>query len=53
MARRPGINSHVGTIHRFKIHAFASKCLIEGMDELSYTLSLSDEIARFEANRQP
>ena len=41
-----------GSSHDFEIDAFAKKCLIEGMDELAYTLSLSDEIARFEANRQ-
>ncbi|MDE2515533.1 MAG: 3-isopropylmalate dehydratase small subunit [Rhodospirillales bacterium] len=37
-----------GSQHGFEIDPFAKTCLIEGLDELSYTLSLTDEIAAFE-----
>jgi 3-isopropylmalate/(R)-2-methylmalate dehydratase small subunit len=37
-----------GTLHRFDVDAFSKHCLLSGLDELDYTLSLSDRIAEFE-----
>ena len=38
-----------GTEHAFQIDAFAKHCLIEGLDEISYTLTLLPAIEAFEA----
>jgi 3-isopropylmalate/(R)-2-methylmalate dehydratase small subunit len=35
----------------FPIDAFAQRCLVEGLDELGYLLSLAPRIAEFEARR--
>jgi len=37
-----------GTIHRFAIDPFSRHCLLQGLDELDYTLSQLDRIAEFE-----
>ena len=37
-----------GTEHPFAIDAFTKHCLLNGLDELDYTLSRADEIADFE-----
>jgi 3-isopropylmalate/(R)-2-methylmalate dehydratase small subunit len=37
-----------GTAHGFDIDPFGKHCLLEGLDELDYTLSLADRIAEFE-----
>ncbi|ARP83817.1 3-isopropylmalate dehydratase small subunit [Bordetella genomosp. 8] len=37
-----------GATYSFQIDAFPKQCLLEGMDELDYTLTLSDRIADFE-----
>lgn len=37
-----------GTVHRFEIDPFTKHCLLEGMDELAFTLGHEDEIAAFE-----
>jgi 3-isopropylmalate/(R)-2-methylmalate dehydratase small subunit len=37
-----------GTIHPFEIDPFARKCLLEGIDEMSFTLSHHEDIAAFE-----
>jgi 3-isopropylmalate/(R)-2-methylmalate dehydratase small subunit len=37
-----------GTAHGFDIDPFAKHCLLSGLDELDYTLSLADRIAEFE-----
>lgn len=37
-----------GSTHPFQINAFSRQCLLEGMDEIDYTLTLSDRIADFE-----
>ena len=37
-----------GGVHRFEIDPFAKHCLLEGLDELGFTLGLEDEIAAFE-----
>jgi 3-isopropylmalate/(R)-2-methylmalate dehydratase small subunit len=39
--------------HRFEIAPFAKKCLLEGLDEIDFTLSQADRIARFEKSYQP
>lgn len=38
--------------HRFEIDAFSKKCLIEGMDQLSYLLSFMGQIGTFEKERE-
>jgi 3-isopropylmalate/(R)-2-methylmalate dehydratase small subunit len=40
-----------GVIHGFAIDSFAKDCLINGLDELDYTLSRMPEIAAFERQR--
>jgi 3-isopropylmalate/(R)-2-methylmalate dehydratase small subunit len=37
-----------GDAHRFEIEPFPKRCLLEGLDELAYTLAHLDEIADFE-----
>ena len=37
-----------GTVHGFDIDPFARRCLLEGLDELSFTLDHAEEIAAFE-----
>jgi len=37
-----------GSRHRFDVDAFAKHCLVNGIDELSYTLGQADLIDRFE-----
>ena len=37
-----------GTAVEFPIDAFSKKCLIDGVDQLGYLLSFSDQIARYE-----
>jgi 3-isopropylmalate/(R)-2-methylmalate dehydratase small subunit len=37
-----------GEVHSFEVDPFAKHCLLNGLDELDYTLSRSDEIAAFE-----
>lgn len=38
-----------GASHRFDVDAFAKECLLNGLDELGYTLAQADEIDAFEA----
>jgi 3-isopropylmalate/(R)-2-methylmalate dehydratase small subunit len=37
-----------GTIHHFEIDPFSKHCLLNGIDELEYTLSQADQITAFE-----
>lgn len=37
-----------GTVHAFEVDALAKHCLLEGLDEISYTLSLLPEIEAYE-----
>ncbi|MGB3287917.1 MAG: 3-isopropylmalate dehydratase small subunit [Burkholderiaceae bacterium] len=37
-----------GAVHGFEIDAFSKKCLIEGLNELDYTLQKADQITAFE-----
>jgi 3-isopropylmalate/(R)-2-methylmalate dehydratase small subunit len=37
-----------GAEHSFDIDPFAKECLLKGLDEIGYTLSLTEEIAAFE-----
>jgi 3-isopropylmalate/(R)-2-methylmalate dehydratase small subunit len=37
-----------GATHAFQIDAFSRQCLLQGMDEMDYTLTLADRIAAFE-----
>jgi 3-isopropylmalate/(R)-2-methylmalate dehydratase small subunit len=37
-----------GTVHSFEIDAFSKHCLLNGIDELDYTLSQKDKIDAFE-----
>ena len=38
-----------GTVHRFDVDPFVKRCLVEGLDEIGYTLTLIDRIEAFEA----
>jgi 3-isopropylmalate/(R)-2-methylmalate dehydratase small subunit len=40
-----------GKSHRFDIDAYRKRCLLEGLDELAFTLSQRDAIAAFEQSR--
>jgi 3-isopropylmalate/(R)-2-methylmalate dehydratase small subunit len=40
-----------GETHRFDIDPFAKRCLLEGLDEIGYTLTLLDKVREFEARR--
>jgi 3-isopropylmalate/(R)-2-methylmalate dehydratase small subunit len=42
-----------GETYPFDIDAFAKHCLVEGLDELSYTMTLLPEIRAYEARRAP
>jgi 3-isopropylmalate/(R)-2-methylmalate dehydratase small subunit len=37
-----------GSVHRFEINAFWRHCMLEGLDELAYTLSLEEHITAYE-----
>lgn len=37
-----------GTVHAFEIDPFAKHCLLEGVDEIAFTLGHEEEIAAFE-----
>ena len=43
------VTSPTRTIYRFDIDPYVKQCLLRGIDELDYTLSLAHEIAAFEA----
>lgn len=38
-----------GTTHRFDVDPFVKRCLLEGLDEIAYTLTMVDRIEAFEA----
>jgi 3-isopropylmalate/(R)-2-methylmalate dehydratase small subunit len=40
-----------GAVHPFDVDAFAKRCLLEGLDEIGYTLTLLDRVRAFEAGR--
>jgi 3-isopropylmalate/(R)-2-methylmalate dehydratase small subunit len=42
-----------GTRHGFEIDLFAKQCLLKGIDELAYTLSLLPQIEKFETEPRP
>ena len=46
------VTSPSGEVHYFEIDPFSRHCLREGLDEVSYTLSLEDKIAAFEKGRK-
>ena len=37
-----------GTVHRFEIDPFAKRSLLEGLDELAFTMTHEEDIAAFE-----
>jgi 3-isopropylmalate/(R)-2-methylmalate dehydratase small subunit len=43
----------VNGAHKFDIAPFAKKCLLEGLDEIDFTLSQAERIAAFEKSYQP
>lgn len=43
----------VNDLHRFEIAPFAKKCLLEGLDEIDFTLSHAGRIADFEKSYRP
>lgn len=42
------VTSAAGIVHPFEIDAFTRHCLLEGVDELAFTLSHAEDIAAFE-----
>jgi 3-isopropylmalate/(R)-2-methylmalate dehydratase small subunit len=46
-------NQTVNNTHRFEIAPFAKKCLLEGLDEIDFTLTHGAQIADFEKRYQP
>ena len=40
-----------GAVHPFEVDPFAKRCLLEGLDEIGYTLTLLDQVRAFEARR--
>ena len=43
------VRTPAGAVHRFDVDPFARHCLLEGIDEISYTLSLLPAIEAYEA----
>lgn len=43
------VRTPAGEVHRFDVDPFARQCLLEGVDEIGYTLSLMPEIEAYEA----
>lgn len=43
------VRTPAGAVHRFAVDPFSRHCLLEGIDEISYTLSLLPEIEAYEA----
>jgi 3-isopropylmalate/(R)-2-methylmalate dehydratase small subunit len=43
------VRTPAGAVHRFDVDPYAKHCLLEGIDEISYTLSLLPEIEAYEA----
>jgi 3-isopropylmalate/(R)-2-methylmalate dehydratase small subunit len=39
-----------GATHRFDVDPFVKQCLIEGLDEIGYTLTMLDKIEKFEVD---
>jgi 3-isopropylmalate/(R)-2-methylmalate dehydratase small subunit len=50
---RQRVTAPDGTEHAFEIDAFSKRCLLEGLDELAYTLTLLPDIERFETKATP
>jgi len=64
MARQPGmrlvvdlaaqeVRTPAGAIHRFDVDPYSKHCLLEGLDEIDYTLSLLPAIKAYEARLDP
>lgn len=45
---RQTVTAPGGAVHRFDVEPFARQCLLEGLDELDYTLTQAERIAAFE-----
>jgi 3-isopropylmalate/(R)-2-methylmalate dehydratase small subunit len=45
---RQEITAPSGTLHRFEVDPFRKQCLLEGLDEISFTLGHDADIAAFE-----
>ena len=43
------LRTPAGDVHPFPLDAFARTCLMQGVDELGYLLSRTDQIARYES----
>jgi len=59
LAQRPGAHVRVdlecqeviapsGNVHRFEVDSFRKQCLLQGLDEIAFTLGHDADIARFE-----
>lgn len=64
LARQPGmhlvvdlaaqeVRTPAGAIHRFDVDPYSKHCLLEGLDEIDYTLSLLPAIEAYEARLDP
>jgi 3-isopropylmalate/(R)-2-methylmalate dehydratase small subunit len=45
---RQEVKTPSGAAHRFEVDAFRKHCLVEGVDEIGFTLSFAEDIAAFE-----
>jgi len=45
---RQEVMAPTGAVHRFEVDAFRKHCLVEGVDEIGFTLSFGEDIAAFE-----
>src|SRR5438128_7023410 len=45
---RQEVTAPTGAVHRFEVDAFRKHCLVEGVDEIGFTLSFGEDIAAFE-----
>lgn len=45
---RQEVTAPSGNVHRFEVDSFRKQCLVEGLDEISFTLAHDDDIAAFE-----
>jgi len=45
---RQELNAPSGKVHRFEVDPFRKQCLVEGLDEIAFTLAHDTDIAAFE-----
>jgi 3-isopropylmalate/(R)-2-methylmalate dehydratase small subunit len=45
---RQELTAPSGNVHRFEVDAFRKQCLLQGLDEIAFTLGHDADIAAFE-----